>query len=108
LFTAIVASAIGIPSDITTNINTVIHEDNSGALTLAYLEPGRVIPRFNTMQFDYIGFASSLMKRPKLLLLLQMIKRPTSLAKVLDPQNSNTIACLFVVGKPYLFEHLPI
>jgi hypothetical protein len=44
LFTA-VASAIGISSDITTNINTVIHEDNSGALTLANLEPGRVTPR---------------------------------------------------------------
>jgi hypothetical protein len=44
LFTA-VASAIGISSDITTTINTVIHEDNSGASTLANLESGRVTPR---------------------------------------------------------------
>jgi hypothetical protein len=37
-------AAIGINQDILTSFRTTIHEDNAGTLTLANMEPGRVVP----------------------------------------------------------------
>jgi hypothetical protein len=40
-----VAHAVGLSSDVLSTFKTTVHEDNSGCLTLANLEPGRVTPR---------------------------------------------------------------
>ena len=38
-------NSIGIDDEIITTFNTVVHEDNQGAMTLAKMEPGRHTPR---------------------------------------------------------------
>jgi hypothetical protein len=40
-----VAAAFDISDEVLTQFRTTVHEDNSGALTLANMEPGRITPR---------------------------------------------------------------
>jgi hypothetical protein len=40
-----VARSVGLNDEIVSSFKTTVHEDNSGCLTLANLEPGRITPR---------------------------------------------------------------
>jgi hypothetical protein len=40
-----VARAVGIGEDVLSTFRTTVHEDNTGCITLALLEPGRITPR---------------------------------------------------------------
>jgi hypothetical protein len=56
----LVASAVGLPSQDTVQMKITVWEDNSGALTLANLEPGRMTPRSKHYGVKYHWFRSHL------------------------------------------------
>jgi hypothetical protein len=58
--TRAVASGVGLPEERVTSFKTTVWEDNSGALTLARMEPGRMTPRSKHYAIKYHWFRSHL------------------------------------------------
>jgi superfamily I DNA and RNA helicase len=55
-----VSKGVGISEDRVTTFNTTVWEDNSGTLTLATLEPGRMTPRSKQYAIKYHWFRQHL------------------------------------------------
>ena len=55
-----IAAAIGLPNDQATDFVTTVHEDNNGALKLANMEPGQMIPQSKHYGVKYHWFCSKL------------------------------------------------
>ena len=55
-----IAGALGLLSPDSANIHVRIHEDNTGALTLAKMEPGRMTPRSKHYALRYHWFRQQL------------------------------------------------
>ena len=77
-----ISQGIGISSNRLTTFRTTVWEDNSGALTLAKMEPGRVTTRSKHYMIKYHWFRqfthSRSSKRFLLRILTLIIKRQTS------------------------------
>jgi hypothetical protein len=55
-----VSNAVGLPDQDMMHMKTTIWEDNTGALTLANLEPGQITPQYKHYGLKYHWFRSHL------------------------------------------------
>jgi hypothetical protein len=71
-----VSRGVGLGDKVETTFKTTVWEDNSGALTLANLEPGRMTPRSKHYAVKYHWFRSHLKPNS-----VEVLKIDTSLQK---------------------------
>jgi len=101
-----VAQAVGISDDNLTNFNTVIHEDNRGALTLANLPPGQTTSRSKHYALRLHWFRSHVNDRCRVVSIKSEDQQADILTKGLKAAKFVQIrASSFVVGNITL--HFP-
>jgi hypothetical protein len=79
---------------------TSVQEENTGALTLAKMEPGRITPGQNIMVLNATGFVQNQFRmKSKLFTLVPIYNKPIFLPKVYECQSSRRTESLLVDGK---------